>query len=199
MYTGGKEILNHDINLQGFRFTLNGEPVNIDLLKRRRVYCADADHKQVFKNWSIYKCLYAEIDHDGKKFILNDGKWFNVSVNFVERTNSEFQKIDSSPLELPVYAGGGEGKYNKDVCEQYPTRFALLDDKNKISHGGVAWPGRGLRPFLDKQGVGTRKNLWKIETCLSHLFSQGFVSGQLLQVDGDFRKKSEGQAHFPIQ
>ena len=90
MYTGGKEILNHDINLQGFRFTLNGEPVNIDLLKRRRVYCADADHKQVFKNWSIYKCLYAEIDHDGKKFILNDGKWFNVSVNFVERTNSEF-------------------------------------------------------------------------------------------------------------
>lgn len=197
MYTGGKGILTHDINLQGFLFALNGESVTIDLLKRRRVHCADDDHKPVFKHWSIYKCIYAEIDHDGKKFILNDGKWFNVSVSFVERTNSEFQKIDGSPLQLPVYSGGGEGKYNKDICEQYPARFALLDDKNKIFHGG----GHGQVEVCDLFSINKELVHVKIygkSSVFSHLFSQGFVSGQLLQVDGDFRKKVKAKLWPPF-
>lgn len=197
IYTGGKGILNHDINLQGFLFALNGQDVSTDLLKRRYVQCADADHNPVFKRWPIHKCLYAEIDHDGKKFILNDGKWFNVNVNFVERTNSEFRKIDGSRLQLPVYAGGGEGKYNKDIGDQNPTRFALLDDTNKVSHGG----GHGQVEVCDLFSMNKELIHVKIygkSSVFSHLFSQGFVSGQLLQVDSEFRKKVKAKLAPPF-
>lgn len=197
IYAGGKGVLNPDIDLQGFLSTLNGKPVSIDLLKHRHVQCADADHKYVFKRWPVYKCLYAEIDYEGKKYILNDGKWFNVSVNFVERTNAEFGKIDVSSLELPVYAGGGEGKYNKDVCVKHPAQFALLDDKNKIFHGG----GRGQVEVcdlfsIDKQLVHVK--IYGKSSVFSHLFSQGFVSGQLLQLDVEFRKKVKAKLAWPF-
>lgn len=197
IYAGGKGVLNPDIDLQGFLSTLKGQPVSIDLLKHRHVYCADADHKHVFKHWPIYKCLYAEIDHDGKKYILNDGKWFNVSTNFVERTNAEFGKIDVSSLELPVYAGGGEGKYNKDVCDKHPAQFALLDDKNKISHGGGHGQVEVCDLFsIDKQLVHVK--IYGKSSVFSHLFSQGFVSGQLLQLDADFRKKVKAKLIAPF-
>lgn len=197
IYARGKGVLNSDIDLQGFLSTLKGQPVLIDLLKHRNVHCADADHKYVFKHWSVYKCLYAEIDHEGKKYILNDGKWFNVSVNFVERTNSEFKKIDVSSLALPVYAGGGEGKYNKDVCDEHPAKFALLDDKNKISHGGGHGQVEVCDLFsIDKQLVHVK--MYGKSSVFSHLFSQGFVSGQLLQLDAEFRKKVKAKLTPPF-
>lgn len=197
IYAGGKGVLNPDIDLQGFLSTLKNLPVSIELLKHRHVHCADADHKYVFKHWPVYKCLYAEIDHNGKKFILNDGKWFNVSLNFVERTNAEFSKIDISSLELPIYAGGGEGKYNKDVCDKYPTRFALLDDKNKISHGGGHGQVEACDLFsIDKQLVHVK--IYGKSSVFSHLFSQGFVSGQLLQLDAEFRRKVKAKLATPF-
>lgn len=197
IYAGGKGILNPDINLQGFLSTLKDQPVSVDLLKHRHVHCADADHKYVFKHWPVYKCLYAEIDHEGKKYILNDGKWFNVSLNFAERTNSEFKKIDVSSLQLPVYAGGGEGKYNKGVCDKHPAQFALLDDKNKISHGGGHGQVEVCDLFsIDKQLVHIK--IYGKSSVFSHLFSQGFVSGQLLQLDTEFRKKVKAKLASPF-
>lgn len=197
IYAGRNGILNPDIDLQGFLSTLNGNPVSLDLLKHRHIHCADADHKYVFKHWPVYKCLYAEIDHEGKKYILNDGKWFNVSVNFVERTNAEVGKIDVSSLELPVYAGGGEGKYNKDVCDKHPAQFALLDDKNKVSHGGGHGQVEVCDLFsIDKQLVHVK--IYGKSSVFSHLFSQGFVSGQLLQLDAEFRRKVKTKLASPF-
>lgn len=197
MYAGGKNILHPDIDLDGFLPTLNGHVVTVELLKQRHVFCADADHKQVFKHWPIYKCLYAEVDHEGKKYILNDGKWFNVSQSFVDRTNEEFKKIKKSGLALPVYAGGGEGKYNQDVCAAHPETYALLDDKNKISHGG----GHGQVEVCDLFSV--HKQLVHVKvygksSVFSHLFSQGFVSGQLLQLDAEFRRKVKAKLSKPF-
>lgn len=197
MYQGGKHVLHPDIDLDGFLSTLSEEVVTIELLKQRHVFCADADHKHVFKHWPIYKCLYAEVDYEGKKYILNDGKWFNVSQSFVDRTNDEFNKIQKSGLVLPVYAGGGEGIYNQSVCASMPDTYALLDDKNKITHGG----GHGQVEVCDLFSV--HKELVHVKiygksSVFSHLFSQGFVSGQLLQLDAEFRGKVKAKLPKPF-
>lgn len=198
IYAGSKKLSNPDIDLDGFLSTLNGQAVSTDLLKHRHVHCADADHNYVFKHWPVFKCLYTEIDHEGKKFILNDGKWFNVNVNFVERTNEEFGKIEVSSLQLPVYTGGGEGKYNKHVCDTYPPQFALMDDKNKISHGGGHGQVEVCDLFsIDKQLVHVK--MYGKSSVFSHLFSQGFVSGQLLQLDPEFRKKVKAKLASPFR
>jgi len=161
------------------------------------VYCADEDHKCVFKHWSIHKCIYAEIDHEGNKYILNDAKWYKVNEDFVSRTNTDFEKITKSALILPKYNGGGEGKYNSDIAKNDPASFALLDDKNKIFHGG----GHGQIEVCDlfsknKQLIHIK--IYGKSSIFSHLFSQGFVSGRLLQLDSEFRKKVKNKLSAPF-
>ena len=161
-------------------------------MRQKKVMCVDADHKPTFKSWPVFKCLYAEIDHQDRKFILNDGKWFNVAHEFVARTNDYFAKIQYSDLALPLYAGGGEGAYNASVAAGEPMRFALLDNTKKVMHGG----GRGQVEICDLFSIDRQLIHVKIygkSSVLSHLFSQGFVSGQLIQVDSDFRRKIRKQ------
>jgi uncharacterized protein (TIGR04141 family) len=102
-----------------------------------------------------------------------------------------------SSLQLPEYCGGGEGFYNRSVANDYPDRFALLDDKNKIFHGG----GHGQVEVCDLLSIDKQLIHIKIygkSSVFSHLFSQGFVSGQLLQLDAEFRKKVKDKLNLPF-
>lgn len=197
-YTNCKRVIYPDINLTSFLETLDDEKsISLEILKSRRVWCADADHNQIFKSWNIYKCIYAEIDHDGQKYILNNGKWFYIKTDFVSKTNREFGSISLSKLNLPEYKGETEETYNKNIAEQFPSKFALMD-KKKIFHGG----GSGQVEFCDlfssdKELIHVKK--YGQSTVFSHLFSQGFVSGQLLQLDDQFRKKVVEKLHDPFK
>ena len=197
-FLGGPKGIHPDINLQGFMETVKAAtPVTLDLLRRRKVCCADADHKPVFKTWSVFKCLYAETDYNGIKYILNDGKWFSVASDFVAKTDADFLKIPKSKLTLPDYKGGGEGAYNLAVAKAEPARYALLDDTKKVMHGG----GHGQIEICDLLSVDRELIHVKIygkSNVLSHLFSQGFVSGQLIQIDPEFRQKVRGQLSAPF-
>lgn len=189
MYDGGRGIIYPDINLKGFLDTVEDRTnISLETLKRRKVFCADSDHKRVYKQWSIYKCIYAEVDDEGKKYILTGGQWFCINNDFVSKINRSFKDIDRSSLELPDYKGGREGFYNKSVEELQPNQYLLMDDRKKIFHGG----GSGQVEFCDLFSI--NKELIHIKKygqskVFSHLFSQGFVSGQLLQLDKEFRKK----------
>jgi uncharacterized protein (TIGR04141 family) len=198
IYQRGKKTIYPDINIEGFLSTIDkNESITLDLLKNRHVYCADEDHNYVFKSWSIHKCIYAEIDYEGNKYILNDTKWYKVNQDFVSRTNNDFKKITKSTLTLPKYYGGGEGKYNSDVAKNYPESFVLLDDKNKIFHGG----GHGQIEVCDlfskdKQLIHIK--IYGKSSIFSHLISQGFVSGRLLQLDSEFRNKVKNKLQAPF-
>lgn len=198
IFSEGGKILYPDINISGFLDTIDSDQViSIDFLKRRKVWCADEDHNKVFKTWSIYKCLYAEIDYDGNKYVLNDGQWFCISSDFVNKTNSDLDKIPTSTDNLPPYKGGGEGAYNSSVASTLPKKYALLDDKNKIFHGG----GRGQIEVCDLLSIDKKLIHIKIygkSSVFSHLFSQGFVSGQLMQLDSEFRKKVKNKLASPF-
>ncbi|MBS1196503.1 MAG: hypothetical protein H6R18_288 [Proteobacteria bacterium] len=194
---GGKEV-HPDITLNGFLKTVGvGTTLSLDLFRQRKVYCADAEHKRVLNAWPVFKCLYAEIDLNEKKYILNDGKWFTVAMDFVAKTNADFSKIPASKLELPEYKGGGEGTYNADVAKTEPELYALLDDTKKIMHGG----GYGqveICDLLSIDGELIHVKMYGKSSVFSHLFAQGFVSGQLIQIDPEFRQKVRGQLVAPF-
>lgn len=189
MYTHGHREIHTDINMEGFLKTLEpNEPITLDLMKQRKVMCADADHKEVYRHWPVYKCLYAEIDANGAKYILNDGNWFEVAVEFVKRTDKEFGQIARSAWRLPTYNDDGETEYNLRVSEILPDQFALMDDKKKIMHGG----GHGQVEVCDLLSANRdliHVKMYAKSSVLSHLFAQGFVSGQLIQIDPMFREK----------
>ncbi|WP_186231241.1 TIGR04141 family sporadically distributed protein [Burkholderia gladioli] len=189
MYAHGKREVYPDINFSGFLKTLkSGDKVNLELLRTREVHCADADCQKTFKSWKVFKCLYAEVDLLENKYILNDGKWFRVEKDFVKRTDEEFAKTPLSSLKLPEYVGGGEGAYNSMVAANEPLVYALLDDKMKIMHGG----GHGQVEVCDLFSINRELihvKVYSKSSVLSHLFAQGFVSGQLIQIDASFRAK----------
>lgn len=197
MYKETNGVIYPDIELKGFLESMKDKIISLHALKTRHVYCADEDHKAVFKSWNIYKCMYAEIDRDGLHYVLNDGKWYQVNKDFVSRTESDFKNIKVSDLQLPAYQGGGEGAYNAAVCAANPNQFFLLDDKNKLFHGG----GHGQVEVCDMFSI--KKQLIHVKmygksSVFSHLFAQGFVSGQLLQIDADFRLKVKAKLKPPF-
>lgn len=197
IYTHGSNKMHPDINLQGFLTTVDSKtPITLDLLRERTVYCADSDFKKVFKSWQVFKCMYAEIDNDDGKYLLNDGKWFKVATDFVAKTNADFADIAKSKLKLPEYKGGGEGAYNASVAAEYPKRYALLDAKIVV-HGG----SRGKIEICDLLSIDRELihvKMYGKSAVFSHLISQGFVSGQLIQIDPDFRQKVREQLAPPF-
>ncbi len=187
-YKYGNKSIYPDINLRGFLESVINKDITLKLLHDVKVHCMDDDHNFVYKSWSVYKCLYAEIEFNGSKYILNDGAWFKVNSDFVAKTDNAFKELAKSNLILPNYSGGGEGNYNSSVAAIYSDKYCLLDDKNKIFHGG----GYGQIEVCDLLNID--KNLIHVKmygksSVLSHLFSQGFVSGQLIQTDPEFRAK----------
>jgi len=197
MYSRGRGEVHTDITLDGFMKTLAPkEEITLDLLRKRRVDCADADHQKVHNSWPVFRCLYAEIDKGKHKYILNDGKWFRVDQDFVERTNRDFANITYANFSLPIYVGGGEGAYNISVAAEAPDKYALLDQKT-VQHGG----GHGrveVCDLLSAERHLIHVKLYGKSSVLSHLFSQGFVSGQLLQIDPGFRIKVREKLDTPF-
>jgi len=198
VFTHGKNQMHPDITMEGFLKTVQaGEMVTLELMRQRRVHCVDADFKRTYKDWSVFRCLYAELDTADGKFILNDGSWFKVDSDFVQRTNEDFKKIARSKRKMPTYQDDGEGEYNARVATFFPQEFALLDDKQKIFHGG----GHGQVEVCDLFSVDRELIHVKIygkSSVFSHLFAQGFVSGQLIQIDQNFRKKVKAKLKAPF-
>jgi uncharacterized protein (TIGR04141 family) len=199
MYTHGRREIHSDISMDGFLKTVKpGITLNLNLLRERMVTCADSDHQAVLNRWPVFKCLYAEVAHGNRKYILNGGKWYEISTDFEVRTNQDFAKIRRSKLTFPVYNGGGEGEYNKAIADAHPTQYALLDDVHKIFHGG----GHGQVEVCDLLSVNRELihvKIYSKSSVLSHLFAQGFVSGQLIQIDANFRGKVRAKLKGPFQ
>lgn len=199
MYTHGHQELYSDISMDGFLKTVDPNvTLNLQLLRDRTVSCGNADHRPMSQKWPVFKCLYAEVEHDGHKYILNGGKWYEISTDFEKRTNDDFGKISRSKLKFPEYKGGGEGDYNKSVANGTPTQYALLDDTQKISHGG----GHGQVEVCDLLSVDRELihvKIYSKSSVLSHLFAQGFVSGQLIQIDANFRDKVRAKLKPPFR
>ena len=133
----------HDIDLETWLTELIGttkrvlSPADVDLklLSNRKVVGLDADGKDVAQ-WSIYKCLNAEIEGaDDNAYLISAGKWYRAARNFVQGVNKDFDQIARFDHLLPEYCHESEGGYNESVARSDPDTFALLDKKN-IRYGG---------------------------------------------------------------
>lgn len=80
-----------------------------------------------------------------------------------------------------------KGDYIKRVAKGAPRQFAVMDQKT-IAHGG----GQSTIEFCDLYSAS--KDILHLKrygqsSTLSHLFSQGLVSGELFRMEAAFRKK----------
>jgi len=186
-WAGRGQPLLRDINLEGFIGSLTRpDDLTLKELKRKKVACINHDGHEIGE-WSAYRCVHAQLDRDGETYLLSAGKWYRLTRDFVADVNAAFESLTRYDQALPPYEDDSEGHYNQRVAALDPARYVLMDTK-LVRHGGG---GNGIEfcdMLVDCYDLIHIKR-YGASSVLSHLFSQGLVSGELFQVDQQFRHK----------
>jgi uncharacterized protein (TIGR04141 family) len=164
---------------------LKGVTPTVDLMKINVVHVNNSEFQSV-KCWSVYRCLYAEIEFGKDHYILRNGVWYKINCSFVSAVDDYLSDIDIHPFAFPLYSHDDEGDYNEYVVNA-KSGFCLMDKKN-IQIGG---PYDKLEHCdLIKDGSEfIHVKLYRSSSTLSHLFSQGFVAAEAFIKDAEYREK----------
>ncbi|AXE34883.1 TIGR04141 family sporadically distributed protein [Chromobacterium phragmitis] len=158
--------------------------LSISQLKLKRICAHRIDNGPSYK-WSVYRCLNAEIDLNEKKYILNDGSWYNIEHNFVQEVNNYFSTIPDSDIYLPPYHSKTEPEYLRSIADE-DSRYALMDQNNIMIGGKLSRIEFCDLYSKEKEIIHVKK--YSGSSVLSHLFSQALVSAECLLHDIKFRK-----------
>ena len=177
-------VLYQDLDIEQWRRVARIDPdLSANQLKSKKIFMYWQDGRDP-STWSVYRCLNAEIDLGRKKYILNDGDWYNIETGFVKEVNEFYNSVPDSKIQLPPYGTNTEPIYLKSVAAA-DTRFALMDRK-LVMIGGA----RSRVEFCDlysssKEIIHVKK--YGGANLLSHLFSQALVSGDCFLHEAAFR------------
>jgi uncharacterized protein (TIGR04141 family) len=162
------------------------EPIVLAKLKHDKVRVKAEDQDGFFDKWPVYKCLAAEIEIEGVLYVLCAGEWYSVVRAFVDRVNTEIAQIPGANLNLPAFRSG-------ENEEDYNRRAALAAHVHLFDRSLINFEGeRGRVEFCDllteaRQIVHVKKRSGS--PVLSHLFMQGFVSGEAFLDHQDLRRQ----------
>ena len=178
--------LHLDLDITDFVASLGDKLPDLDLLKATQISVISSKNDEETDHWNAYRCIYAEIEQDQKVFVLHSGKWYEIAKTFTDEVLKNFDTMPESDIVLPHYQHANEGDYNQSLPAAIPGSFCL--DADMIMHGG----GHSSVEFCDLLTADNRLvhvKQYSGSAQLSHLFSQGVVSGELFVQDADFRKK----------
>lgn len=177
------EDLHTDLHIRDFLATVAGpDTITADALRHRYVYAYGADDDEWLKRWSVYSCLYGELERDGTTYLLSGSKWYRVDSDFVGTVNRSVARLVEDS-ELPAYQDKSEGDYNKRVAVASGGKIALLDRK-LIRVGGTTVEFCDL--YTNKRQIIHVKR-YGGSSVLSHLFAQGSVAANAFLDDEKFR------------
>lgn len=187
-----KNALHHDISFDSWVSELNQSidggftTADVDLAKlsSTTVKCLN-ENDDVTHRWSLYKCVYAEVDYQQRSYLLTSGQWYRVDKEFVEEVDAFYKSISPFEIAFPEYNDECEGDYNTRICGASNGAWALMDQKN-ITMGAGQTPIEfcdvytGARDIVHVKRYGQSRSL-------SHHFAQGTVSGELFRTSATFR------------
>lgn len=188
-YSSGKKAIQYyDTRIEECLNEIGRNGIDIALLKRRKILAIDDDGVPAFED-TVYRFIYAEVWHDELTYVLNAGVWYAITPDYVKSIQGQYEIIKSKEYDkdLLEYNDESEGHYNVRLASSDSAQFALLDKHNILLPDAVS----PVEPCdIYRQG----KELIHIKryggsSVLSHLFSQGLVSGELLKRELQFRKE----------
>ena len=180
-----KADLHDDLSMRSYLDEREQPPNSIEEMKHDYVYMISQTTQVAIDHWSAYKCTYAEIDHNGELYVLNNGRWYQIENNFCDYIIKNYKAVAASAVPLPECQHSDEGSYNVAAAAALN---AHLMDQDLIPHGGTHGKVEVCDILMpDKKFVHVKR--YGGSAPLSHLFFQGIISGELFARDADFRKK----------
>jgi uncharacterized protein (TIGR04141 family) len=177
-----------DITLDRMIDYFDGEAVSMSSLQATSVFCYAEENPHPLHRWSFFRCLTADLDLVGEKYLLNAGKWYRVSREFVAEVDQELASLldATSASTMPDWGDEYEDAYNARVASRSGGRLALMDQV-MVQHDGMPSPIEFCDLFSDDHRLIHVKRYGQ-SSVLSHLFMQGLVSAESLLSDARFRK-----------
>lgn len=164
-----------------------GDMSNMDPAKLRsaKIRLKRVDGEGLLPAWTVHKALVAQVEMGGKSYILSGGKWFEVEGDYVKRVDHDLAHIPLSTLSFPdAQPGWTEGKYNEEAVKA--NKDWMLADRKNLKPPGAISPIE-VCDILTTKGEFIHVKKRKSSATLSHLFSQGMVSAQVMRGDAGFR------------
>jgi uncharacterized protein (TIGR04141 family) len=187
-----RRVSRPELRLGGYLAGLRseGELEHIDgpFLRRRTITALDADGQAVHR-WSVWRCLVGEFQADDSTYVLDEGEFFAVAQDYMQDLNDSVAAVPESTLQLPdASVRLREREYNQAAVEGRED-LLLLDRHNVITSASTTPVEICDILTRARQLVHVKRHLGARD--LSHLFSQGFVSAELLQDDRRFREAAQ--------
>jgi uncharacterized protein (TIGR04141 family) len=188
-YTGGNSGIEYEeLSIASYVAiqTGRGQSPDTAALKGHRVKVRRDGQPQWRDEWSVYDCIVWEADHNGRKHVLFDGRWFLVEQQYSARVMGYVASISVDPSGFPAgVVGEREEVYNADVETSDPALYALMDQKMFTPTGG----GSQIEfcDLLSTTGQLIHVKKRSGSATLSHLFSQGSVAAELFLQDSGLR------------
>lgn len=186
-YSHNTDDLYFDLLLEDLLGIYAGEDFNIDVLRKSSISALSRKDERLLHKWPAYKCLNAElVTKDDRCYLLDNGKWYEIKKSFALEVRDFINGIAQSKIKFPEYDTAKhteEGDYNKELATLLGAHCL---DKQNLSYGG----GHSKIETCD---IITKKNellfvkRYTSSSSMSHLFAQGYVSGELLLSDPEFR------------
>ena len=186
-YTEKGEI-HEDINFESFLSEKRKQATEIDLetLESNNIFYHSQSQNAPYLNWTVYKCVYCEVDLTGHRYILVGGNWYSIDKKYTKDINEQLQKIQpyKGTCNFVKYGRVNEKDYNIDLQKANEKKAALFDRKD-IAYGG----GHSSIEFCDvyfgnKEFIHVKR--YSGSSTLSHLFFQGLTPAYLLKREPDF-------------
>ncbi len=58
----------------------------------------------MISSWTVYRCVYCEIESEAETFLLNNGKWYPVRSDFLNMVDHSFEEVTNHELHLPDFS-----------------------------------------------------------------------------------------------
>lgn len=183
--------LKEDIYIEDFLNSLSDEQIenlNVDSLEKKDVYCINSENEEASYKWRIYNCIYSEVPIEDETFMLSNGRWYRIEKKFSKRIRHEFSEFRATgcSINLPEYKHENENAYNQAVPQKNDKFYCM--DRDLIWHGG-GYSKIEACDLIHKDKKLIHVKRYGGSSVLGHLFHQGFVSGELLALDKEFREK----------
>lgn len=153
-------------------------------LQAQRIRVVDGAGDE-WNSWSVWQCLTAELSFEGRRFILDEGDFYEISDSFLSQLDADIRRlVPESTLALPQ----ANVRWNEDAYNRHAalTGLLLLDKRT------VRVPGSTSQVEIcdllsgSRQLVHVKRKLGS--SLLSHLFAQGHISADLYQTSREFRE-----------
>lgn len=162
--------------------SLNAETLTLKSLKSH--YLKQISNDEIIRKWSIKNCISGEIFFQGKHYVYSIGEWFEIDHNLVKFVNNYIKRVPQCDINFPTINGLHEEHANILFEREIPS---LLNADRKVMR--IDNSSYEVCDLLSNDHKLIHVKWWDSSATLSHLFSQGKVSGEILLHDKNQRKK----------